>query len=524
MMQYYDNTKNLLGGVYMEVINPATGEKIGSVEETPLEQVDELYAQARLAFNTWGKTSVDERLQYLKKLRLYIVEHLDEIAKVISDDTGKLPIEALTADILTVLDSIKHTEKHAKKALNKKKVPTPILLLGKKSYVEFKPRGVVLIISPWNYPFQLAMVPIISALAAGNTVILKPSEVTPMVGKLIEDLFDKVGFPKGVVQVGHGDKELGAALVKGKPDYIFFTGSVRTGKIIQVEAAKELIPTTLELGGKDPMIVFADAPIDRAVRGALWGAFTNSGQVCMSIERLYVERKIYKEFMLKLQEEALKLHSGTNENDDIGSMTFNNQVDVVKEHVEDALANGAKLLTGNPPSKWDTSKGLFLSPMIVVDVNQDARIVQEESFGPILPVIPFDTEEEAIQLANNSSYGLNASIFSSDINRAKRVASMLVSGNVVINDVIISVANPYLPFGGAKNSGIGYYHADVGLQTFCLQSSVVVDRGNKKTEVNWYPYKEKYPLFKDLMKSYFGKNLNWFGFLSSYLKLLKKSK
>lgn len=508
----------------MEVVNPATGEKIGSVDETALERVDELYSHARSAFNNWSGTSVNERIEYLRKLRIYIVDHLDEIAKVISDDTGKLPIEALTADILTVLDSIKHTEKNANKILNKKKVPTPILLLGKKSYIEFKPRGVILIISPWNYPFQLAMVPIISALAAGNTVILKPSEVTPLVGKMIEDLFAQIGFPNGVVQVAHGGKELGAALVKGKPDYIFFTGSVRTGKIIQTEAAKELIPTTLELGGKDPMIVFADAPIERAVRGALWGAFTNSGQVCMSVERLYVERNIYKEFMLKLQEEALKLHSGTSESDDIGSMTFNNQVDIVKEHVEDALANDAKLLTGNQPSKWDTSKGLFLSPMIVVDVKQDAKIIQEESFGPVLPVIPFDLEEEAIQLANDSNYGLNASVFSSDINRAKKVASKLVSGNVVINDVIISVANPYLPFGGAKNSGIGYYHADIGLQTFCLQSSVVVDRGYKKTEVNWYPYKGKYPLFKDLMKSYFGKNLNWFGFLNSYIQLLRKSK
>lgn len=508
----------------MDVVNPATGEKIGFVEETPLNQVGELYGQAKSAFISWGKTSVDERINYLKKLRFYIVNHLDEIARIISDDTGKLPIEALTADILTVLESIKHTEKNAKKILCKRRVPTPILLLGKKSYIEFKPRGVILIISPWNYPFQLAMVPLISALAAGNTVILKPSEVTPMVGKLIADLFDKAGFPKGVVQVGHGGKELGAALVKCKPDYIFFTGSVRTGMIIQAEAAKNLIPTTLELGGKDPMIVFADAPIDRAVRGALWGAFTNSGQVCMSVERLYVERKIYKEFMLKLQEETLKLHTGTNENDDIGSMTFSNQVDIVKEQVEDALANGAQLLTGSPPSKWTTSKGLFLSPMIVTDVDQKSMIVQEESFGPVLPVIPFDTEDEAVQLANDSSYGLNASIFSKDIERAKRVASKLVSGNVVINDVIISVANPYLPFGGAKNSGIGYYHADVGLQSFCQQSSVVVDRGNKKAEVNWYPYKGKYPLFKALMKGYFGPNVNWFLFLSSYLKLLKKSK
>lgn len=506
------------------VKNPATGKEIGSYEETPIERVENLYYNAKTAFTYWGQAPVKERIAYLRKLRIYMVNNLDEIVKVISESTGKLPIEALSADILPVLDSIKHIEKHAEHILKPKKIHTPILLLGKKSYVEFKPRGVVLIISPWNYPFQLAMVPLLSAIASGNTVILKPSEVTPMVGKLIEDLFYNSGFPENVVQVAHGGKDLGAAMVKGKPDYIFFTGSVQTGKIIQAEAAKNLIPTTLELGGKDPMIVFADAHIDRAIRGALWGAFTNSGQVCMSVERLYVERKIYKEFMLKLQEEALKLNSGTDDDDDIGSMTFNNQIDIVKNHVEDALAKGANIVTGKKPENWNISNGLFIEPIIVTDVKQDMKIVQEETFGPILPIIPFDYEEEAIQLANDSSYGLNASVWTKDLDRAKKVASKLISGNVVINDVIVSIANPYLPFGGAKNSGIGLYHGDIGLQTFCQLTSVLIDSGKKKSEVNWYPYKGKFEHFKNLMNYYFGKQVNWPGFFNAYINLLKKSK
>ena len=292
------------------VLNPATGKFIGEIIETPLEQVTGYYQYARKVFPVWRKTALADRINYLRQLRLYIVNHLDELAYKISENTGKVTVEALNAEILTILDTIKYIEKHAQRALQKRKMPTPLFLFGKKSYIEYKPRGVVLVISPWNYPFQLAMIPVISALVAGNTVILKTSEVTPLIGTIIAEIFKNIKLPAGVVQVVHGGKELGAALVKGKPDYIFFTGSVHVGKKIQAEAAQELIPTTLELGGKDPMLVFADASLDRAVKAAVWGAFTNSGQVCMSIERLYVQRKIYPQFIEKLQQETkkLKLH------------------------------------------------------------------------------------------------------------------------------------------------------------------------------------------------------------------------
>lgn len=505
------------------VINPATGEKIDEIEETPIEGADLLYEKARASFLTWGKASINERLEFLRQLRLYMVGHLDEIADMIAKSTGKVAVEALTAEILTVLDAISHTEKHAPDILERKRVSTPLFLFGKKSYIEYKPRGVILIISPWNYPFQLAMIPVISAIAAGNTVILKPSEITPLVGKLIEDLFQKTGFPQDVVQVAHGGKELGAALVQRKPDYIFFTGSVRTGKIIQTEAAKHLIPTTLELGGKDPMIVFNDAPLERAVNGALWGAFTNSGQVCMSIERLYVQKEIYPDFVRKLKEGVNQLRISEDSDGDIGSMTFSGQVDIVKEHVENALADGAKLLTGQTPEQWNRGKGFYIPPMVMVDAKQEMQVVQEESFGPILPVIPFETEEEAIRLANDSAYGLHASIWSSDLKKAKRVASNLIAGNIAINDVIIPVANSNLPFGGTKQSGIGRYHGETGLLTLSHQTSVMLDYGIRKSEVNWYPYQGKYPLFADLIRYYFGRRINWIGFLKSFIGLIKKS-
>jgi acyl-CoA reductase-like NAD-dependent aldehyde dehydrogenase len=507
-----------------QVMNPATGEVIAEITETPIDQVPKMFQEARAAFEMWSKLSIRERLQYIKQLRLYIVDHMEQLVDKIVEDTGKVYTDAIISDIMPTLDAMEFIEQHAVKILSKQKVPTPLLLFGKKSYIEYMPRGVVLVISPWNYPFQLSMIPMISALAGGNAVILKPSEITPLVGLVIEELFEKTGFPNGVVQVAHGGKDLGAALVSAKPDYIFFTGSVRTGKIIGEQAAKHLIPTTLELGGKDPMIVFADANIDRAVKGAVWGAFTNSGQVCMSTERLYVERSIYEEFTQKLIKEVQSLTQGINENDDIGSMTFPGQLQIIKEQLEKALRQGAKLLIGKKPEEWNTANGLFLEPTVVTGVSNQMDIVQEETFGPILPIIPFDSEEEAIQLANDSNYGLNASVWSSDLQKASRVASKLVTGNVVINDVIVSYANHRLPFGGVKDSGIGRYHGEAGLRIFCHEKSVMVDSGKRSFEVHWYPYKGKFPLFLQLFKALFDKKKDWKNALNAYRKLIRLSK
>ncbi len=440
--------------------------------------------------------------------------------ELIALDTGKVLTEALVADIMPTLDGIDHICKHSEKVLKRHRVKTPLLLIGKKSFIEFMPRGTILVISPWNYPFQLAMVPMVSALASGNTVILKPSEVTPLVGKCIEDLFMKAGFPEGVVQVAHGGKEVGAAFTNGSPDYIFFTGSIRTGKMIQEVAARELIPTTLELGGKDPMIVFADANLERAAKGAAWAAFTNSGQVCMSTERLYVEKSIYPTFLSLLKKEISLLKQGSDMDADVGSMTDPRQIQIVKDQLEDAMNHGAILETGVPPQEW--KDGMFLPLMLVSNVSHKMKIIQEESFGPILPIVPFDTEEEAVRLANDTIYGLNASVWSMDSAKARRVASQLISGSVVINDAIITVANHGLPFGGAKQSGIGRYHSEAGLRIFCHEKAVMEDRGRRKSEIQWYPYQDKYPLFLNLFKSYFQKNRNWITFAKSYLRLLKK--
>ncbi|WP_139378348.1 aldehyde dehydrogenase family protein [Mesobacillus jeotgali] len=506
----------------LAVIAPATGKVIAEIQETPVHEVPLFYDQGRKAFDKWSSLPITQRLAFLRKLKQLMVDEMDEIARVISDDTGKVLTEAIVADIMPTLDAIDHIIRHAGQVLGRRRVKTPLLLFGKKSFIEYMPRGVVLVISPWNYPLQLAMVPMISALAGGNSVILKPSEVTPLVGKCIEDLFMRSGFPQGTIQVAHGGKEVGAAFTAGKPDYIFFTGSVRTGKIIQQQAAKDLIPTTLELGGKDPMIVFGDANLERAAKAAAWGAFTNSGQVCMSAERLYVERAVYHEFLEKLKTEVNSLQQGDGINADVGSMTFPAQINVVKEQLDEALKRGAKLETGLKPEDW--KEGMFLPLTVVTEVDQDMKIIQEETFGPLLPVVPFDTEEEAIAYANGTVFGLNASVWSRDREKARRVACRLVSGAVVINDVIITVANHGLPFGGTKESGIGRYHSEAGLRVFCHEKSIMEDRGFMKSEIQWYPYKGKYPLFLSLFKSYFSEKRDWVTFVKSYITLLKSNK
>ncbi|WP_071459246.1 aldehyde dehydrogenase family protein [Bacillus massilinigeriensis] len=501
----------------LSAYSPATGKKLADIEVTPLEQVESYYRRSREAFDRWSG-NMTERIKLLRNLKKVIITDMAEIAKQISGDTGKPLTEAIVADIMPTLDAIDYVIRHGEKEIGRKKVGTPLLLIGKKSYIEYMPRGVVLVISPWNYPFQLAMVPVISALAAGNTVILKPSEVTPIVGKCMEQLFKKAWYPEGVVQVAHGGKELGAAFTKGKPDYIFFTGSVRTGRMIQKQAAEDLIPTTLELGGKDPMIVFADANLERAAKGAAWGAFTNCGQVCMSAERLYVEEGIFDKFLVLLKKEVESLIQGAGSDDDIGSMTFQAQKHIVREQLDEALERGAKIEIGQTLENW--SEDMYIKPTIVTGVSHDMKIIQEETFGPLLPVVPFRSEEEAVGLANGTEFGLNASVWSKDIEKARRVASRLVSGAVVINDVIVTVANHGLPFGGAKKSGIGRYHGSAGLRIFCHEKAIVEDRGRRTAEIQWYPYRGKYFLFLNLFKSYFSERRDWVTFIKSYIALI----
>lgn len=490
---------------------------------TEVSKLPSVMASARTAFDRFSKLPLSERLAILKQLRHHIVERQDEISDVIATSTGKIKTEALTTEVMVVVDALLHIEKRAPKALATARVKTPITFIGKQSYLEYKPRGVVAVISTWNFPFMLSVVPAVEALAAGNSVIIKPSEETPPVGMLLESLFRDLDLPSGTVQVVHGGPDLGEALLQSNPDFVHFTGSEKVGRKIGAITGPALIPTVLELGGKDPMIVFEDANLDRAVNGAIWGAFSNAGQVCMSIERVYVQRSIYEDFLERLVHETEKLRLGNDYNDDIGSMTVSEQVEIVKSHVKEALSKGAKLLSGDHPDTWEPGS-LKIKPIILTDVDQSMTVMQEETFGPVLPVVAFDSEEEAIGLANDSRFGLNSSVWTSDLGKGKRVVSQLKTGGSLINDVILTIGNPYLPYGGAKNSGVGTYHSDLGMQNFSIQTAVMVDRGKRIRETHWFPYLGKGELFGELLTSYWSssKNLGKFGL--SYLKLLAKSR
>lgn len=488
----------------IEMINPATGERLGEVEETAPEAIERAMVHARKAFRRWGSLPLSERMDHLSRLRHYMVDHADELAETVVKDTGKVPLEALMTEIFPTVELLKYYEKKAASILKPKKVPTPITLIGRRSWVEYRPMGVVAIIAPWNYPFQLAMIPAISALVAGNVVLIKPSELSPLTGLLIEKVFRKIGFPEDVVQVIHGGKEVGARLVSARPDKIFFTGSVTTGKQVMAAAAEHLIPVDLELGGKDPMIVFADADLRRAANGAVWGAFTNAGQTCMAVERLYVESSVYETFvqMVKERTEALRL---AEENADVGSMTSPRQVDIVEEQLADAREKGATILCGG---RRTGSDGLHFEPTVLVDVDHSMRIMTEETFGPVLAIMPFDTEEEAIRLANDTPYGLNSSIWTKNRKKARRVAGRIEAGNVCINDVMINMVNPDLPYGGIKLSGIGRYHGPEGLLSFCHRVALIAHPGRKKREIHWYPYSEPQTnAIRYLIRSLYGKGL-----------------
>ncbi len=445
----------------------------------------EVFDKAHQAEKALRAMPLPERLRYVERLKQVILDERERLMDEIQKDTGKCRSDALMSEIFPILDHLAYLEGHATKVLADRKVHTPLALMGKSSWVYFEPMGTILVISPWNYPFYQAIVPCIASFVTGNATVYKPSEHTPLKG-LVERVLSQAGFDPSWIQVVYGDGAVAEALIEQRPAKIFFTGSVNTGKKIMAQASKYLIPVELELGGKDPMIVFEDANVDRAARGAVWGAFTNAGQSCTSVERVYVHESVYPAFRDAVVREAkrIKVAVDPDGDADFGRMTTDFQVRTVRAHVEAARAEGAKLLTGESWNGADQA----IPPIVVEGARPDSAIVKDETFGPVLPLIPFKTEEEAIRLANDSEFGLSASVWSADLERCKRVARALVTGNVSVNNVMLTEGNHALPFGGVKSSGFGRYKGEFGLYSFSNIKSVLIDKNSSKIEANWYPY------------------------------------
>jgi len=465
--------------------NPATLEPIGEIEVQTADDVRAAVERARKVQPTWAALGCEERARYLRRAIRVLLAREAEFVETIARETGKPEFEVISAELVAACDALEFWAKRARRILAERSVPLH-LLKTKKLRLVYKPLGVVGIITPWNFPFILALNPTVQALIAGNAVILKPSEVTPGSGRLVEELFRAAGLPEGLVCCATGDGETGAALVEAGVDKICFTGSVRTGRRVAEACGRQLVPCTLELGGKDPMVVCADADLERAANGAVYGAFANAGQVCVSTERVYVAEAVADQFLARVVEKTSRLRQGVGGEADVGPLCWPHQLEIVEEHVEDARRRGACILTGG--RRNPAYAGLFYEPTVLTEVDHEMLVMREESFGPLMPVMRVRDEEEGLRLANDSSYGLNASIWTRDKRRGIELARAMASGCAVVNDCMITYGIPESPFGGAKQSGLGRVNGELGLKGYCQVQSIVVDRFGAKSELLWFPY------------------------------------
>ena len=471
-------------------INPATLEKLGRVPIFSQDQVLEALAKARAAQAGWAARSFKERGAFLLKAKDVLLRQQDEICALIAKESGKPSLEALTSEVMPVANLLDYFARQSAKLLRAEQF-TLSVFRNKKSRIQYSPLGVVGIISPWNYPFSIPMGEVVMGLMAGNSVLLKPSEYTPLTGLKICELFQAAGLPQHLLQVLPGDGSTGAALAEAPIDKIFFTGSVRTGWKIAESAARRCLPFVLELGGKDAMIVCADAPFERAVNGALWGAFCNCGQTCASVERLYVVESIAERFIQAVVDKTRTLRVGPEgpQSADLGPLNNERQLQIVTEQVNDAVAKGAKVLTGG--RRIEALPGYFFEPTVLVNVNNSMRLMQEETFGPVLPIVVVKDEAEAIRQANDSRFGLLASVWTKNLGRGKELAAQVQAGTVIVNDVIYTHGAAETPWFGIKQSGFGVTHSRHGLREFVQMKHINWDLMPMKTNLWWFPYSEQ---------------------------------
>ncbi len=466
--------------------SPATLESVGEISVDRACEVARALEIARSVQGGWAALSFEQRAAYLRRALQLLVASQDEFVEVIRRETGKSHQEALMMEVFASCDALAYWAKRAKRILRERRRRMHLLSPLKYLRIRYRPLGVVGIITPWNGPFVLSLVPTVQALMAGNAVILKPSEVTPYSGKLVGDLFERAGLPYGVLQVLLGDGETGAALVEAGVDKIAFTGSVATGRKIGESCGRRLIPCTLELGGKDPFIVCADANLERAAGGAVFGSFLNSGQICMSAERFYVVEEVADEFIRLVVEKVGALRQSVGEDCDVGPLFCPQQLAIVERQVQDARSKGASVLIGG--QRNPQLAGLYYEPTVVTGVTHDMALMREETFGPVIPIMRVADDEEALRMANDSDYGLTSSIWSRDRRRALSRAAEIEAGSVNINDSGMTYGAPEAPFGGIKNSGVGRVNGDEGLRGYCYSQPVIVDRLGRDREQIWYPF------------------------------------
>ena len=470
-------------------INPATGEVLAHFERTPASSLPEIVSRARIAQGVWARLPIRDRCYKLRGLRERIMASRNELADAVVRESGKPRVEALFADIFVALDSAEYWSRNAASALRTRQVPHhSTAAKAKRGFLAYDPLGVIAIISSWNYPLAIPLSQIIPAVAAGNAVVCKTSDFTPQCGALIEKLFIDAGFPGNLVTIVQGGGEVGQALIDASSDKVLFTGSVATGRRIAEACAKKLIPSVLELGGKDGMIVLADADLEVASSAAVWGSYTNCGQVCLSVERLFVEQTAAEKFMALCVEKTKKLHLGPGSDPatDVGPLIRPQHVQRMSDLVRDAVSRGAKVLCGGN-SRPDLGPNFF-EPTVIAGVDSSMKLFQEETFGPILAMQIVRDAEEAVARANDSPFALAASVWTSDRRRGEVIAHRLRSGAVMVNDAISYFGIAEAPHGGSRASGWGRTHGKAGLLEMVQMKYIDVDRLPHREKPWWYRY------------------------------------
>jgi succinate-semialdehyde dehydrogenase/glutarate-semialdehyde dehydrogenase len=470
--------------------SPTTLEPIGELECMTREDVALALERARKAQPAWGALPIAERAAVLDRARRVVLDEQDRIMRQVIEETGKTETEAFGMEIFSTCDSLCYYAKNAKRFLAPRKQRIHgVLGFAKQLRIVYKPLGVVGIIVPWNGPFVLAMNQAAQALVAGNAVLVKGSEVTPHSTALVGEVFERAGLPDGVLQVVMGDGATGASLVEAGVDKVSFTGSVATGRKVAEACGRQLLPVTLELGGKDAMIVCADADLDRAAAGALIGSCMNTGQYCCGTERIYAVDAIYDEFVAKVVEGASALRQSDRGEADVGAIFWDRQIEVIEAHLRDAVEKGAVVNVGGRRNPG--LAGLFFEPTVVTNVTHDMDLMTRETFGPVVAIMRVADEREALGLANDSRYGLNGNVWTRDKEKGFRLAEQMETGGVCINDMAITYGVPEAPFGGVKESGVGQVNGELGLRGYCHAHPMIVDRFGGKKVQGGYPYSAK---------------------------------
>lgn len=489
--------------------NPATGEVIHSFTCASDAEVRHAVESARRAQPAWAGKRIGERTAVLRSFQRLLNARKSEVARLITREAGKPYVESLSTEVLVALDAARFCIESARTFLHDEAVPHGNLIVkAKRAKIVREPQGVIGIISPWNYPFSTPASEVLAALVTGNAVVLKPSEFTPLSAQELHSLLLEAGVPKDIFQIVQGDGLTGAALVDAGIDKMIFTGSVATGKRVARAAAEKLLPLVLELGGKDAVIVLEDADVDVASKAAVWGAFMNAGQTCLSVERCYVHRNIFDKFLeaVVTRTKALRVGNGMDSETDVGPLINTRQLHVVESQVEEAKTHGAHILAGG--HRLPHLGVNFFAPTVLTGVSHSMRIMREESFGPVLPIMPFDTEDEAVQLANDSEFGLAASIWTANRKRGERLARRIEAGTVMVNDVITAFGISEAPHGGIKASGIGRTHGRTGLEEMVRLKYVDSDLLPALAKPWWYPYNRKFARqLEQMIDFFFGRGL-----------------